>query len=230
MKTITNLLLTTGIILSASCSTQKQIPKITDLNYENFQNKQNFENYNNFSFTRLNKFQESKIINPTKIKKEKVIFQKIQTNSKEILPFILKNKKNREYIFIKIKTPYGKFAEELLIYDPFGSLVKVSKINNKTLLTEESFQKVKKKNLEKEMAPPLILKIFDKNYLLKPVALFYEKELMKTEYYLIPKENSEIQRLMPFGNLWIKSEQGIYRGFNLRNISPNTQERAYKIL
>lgn len=184
-----------------------------------------------FKYNLTKEIQEIKF--PTKKGFEKSIAQKIEKDSDEILPFILRNNKNRDFYFQKVKTPQGEFAKEILIYNPYYGGFNLSNITPETLLSEGIFPIINKRDLEKDItivpSKHKIKDIFEENYLFQEVAFCYENEQLKTNFYLIPFKNMTVKRLKPFGNPLIQSPSGIFRGFSLNDSNFDINEKPYKL-
>jgi hypothetical protein len=155
--------------------------------------------------------------------------QKIENYDKPVLPFIFTDKENRQFYFQLIKTPQREFAEEMLIYEPYRDILDISSMNNKTIISENVFPRLIKREKSGKIAKDKIRNIFMKDYLFQGVASCYRNDPLKTNFYLIPLEDIVVKKLSSHGNFVIKSPNGIYRGFSLNNFDFSTQEKPYKL-
>jgi hypothetical protein len=204
------------------------INKLSYLDYEGIKETPNEEILN---FNSVEEFQEIKIKDYNH--SLKYIAQKIKDHDKSILPFIFKDKENKDFYFQRIKTPQREFAREMLIYEPYEDTLDISSINPQTIVSENVFPRLIKGNKKVDSSIRLSKKrmrnIFMKDYLYQGVSSCYKNDPLKTNFYLIPLEDITIKKSDLNKNIILTSTSGIYRGFSLNNLNFSAQEKPYKL-
>jgi hypothetical protein len=218
-----------GILLT-SCAVDK-IPYLNYTEFEKIEPKNNIIN-----FKRIEEYQKIRL--PIDLYPKKFTAQRIEENSQELVPFILKDKKE-EYLFRKVKTSKNEFAEEILLYNPINSIIDERELTKKTIISEEptlpklNASKLKvdysKEDILKRLPRELIIDIFNEKYLFRPVPYLYEEESDKTDFYLIPCKDLKMQRSKIFNNLLLSNSKGIFRGFSLKNAYQDIVEKEYRL-
>lgn len=182
-------------------------------------------------FTRLHEYQDLKLPGPGG--PEKYVTQRIEKRSEELLPFILKHGRTPEYAFRKVRTHENEFAETLLVYNPLHSTVDRNALTTKTIITEETDESVlpplTARNIRRNAAAlcPAVPEILGKRYIFQWVAYAYEDSEM-TDFYLMPSGNAVIERAM-FGNVLIRSPEGVFRGVSLDYPKRTVVEKVYAL-